>query len=63
MDNTGASDADEAVARAIRFRAQWMREIGVSEEEITELCNAKCYPADADEEAANLSAVRRMRSR
>jgi hypothetical protein len=53
---------ERAAATAMRLRSEWMSELGLSVEEIAELCDAELYPADADEELANLNALQRMRS-
>ncbi|HUY92787.1 MAG TPA: hypothetical protein VMV10_28865 [Pirellulales bacterium] len=42
---------------AIGIRARWMRHIGMSEEEIAELCDPSKYPADLSEEVDNLLAL------
>jgi hypothetical protein len=47
---------------AMLIRAQWMHELGMSEDEIAPLCDAQAYTARTEEESANLSALRRMRS-
>lgn len=47
---------------AMGIRAQWMRELGMSEEEIESHCEPASGPANMDEEVANLNALRRMRS-
>ena len=43
--------------QAIALRARWMRHIGMSEEEIAELCDPSKYPADLSEEVENLVAL------
>ncbi|HET6883089.1 MAG TPA: hypothetical protein VFI31_23170 [Pirellulales bacterium] len=47
---------------AMVIRTQWMRELGMSEDEMAPLCDAQAYTATTEEESANLSALRRMRS-
>ncbi|MEX2121058.1 MAG: hypothetical protein WD847_15815 [Pirellulales bacterium] len=48
---------------AMELRAKWMRELGVSEEEIAEYCQADTYPAKYEEESADLQALKRIRER
>jgi hypothetical protein len=52
----------KVTAEAMQLRAQWMRELGMSEEEVSALCDPESYPSSDEEEAANLNALRRMRS-
>ncbi|HQU45771.1 MAG TPA: hypothetical protein PK867_23355, partial [Pirellulales bacterium] len=52
----------QATSNAMQLRAKWMRELGMSEEEIAMLCDAEAYPASVEEEAAHLGALERMRA-
>jgi hypothetical protein len=53
---------DDDATKAMQMRGLWMRQLGMSEEEIAELCNTDSYPANIEEEAANVRALERMRS-
>lgn len=48
--------------KAMATRARWMHDLGMSDEEIAELCDPEKYAGTTDEEAANLGARERMRS-
>ena len=47
---------------AMKVRAIWMREMGLSEAEVQEFCNPGKYPADLQEEIENLSASERLQN-
>ncbi|MEX0710982.1 MAG: hypothetical protein WD278_01450 [Pirellulales bacterium] len=57
-----AGNTGESLA-AMELRAKWMRELGVSEEEIAEYCQADKYPVRYEEELADLQALKRIRAR
>ncbi|MGH7136197.1 MAG: hypothetical protein ACREHD_10690 [Pirellulales bacterium] len=48
-------------AIATQMRSLWMRRLGLSVDEIAELCDADSYPANIKEEASNVGALERMR--
>lgn len=57
LDNDG-----DTAATAMQMRGDWMRQLGMSDEEIAELCDADTYPGSIEDETANIRALERMRS-
>jgi len=47
--------------RAMEARARWMREMGLSEDEIRALCDPRKYPVQLEEELQNLKSVDKIR--
>lgn len=56
---TTRKDRDEA----LRIRREWMRQIGMPEDEIAECCNPDLYDVDLAEEMNNLQAIARIKAR
>lgn len=60
--NTPAATLCSEEQQALAVRATWMRELGLSEDEITEHCGPGAEPADLKTEMASLEAIRRVNS-
>ena len=49
-----------ATTEAMAMRAQWMRQMGLDEDEIAEYCNEAKYPANTADEQKELEAMARL---
>jgi hypothetical protein len=55
------SPVRDETERAMEARASWMRQMGLSEEEIRRFCDPRKYPVELEEELQNLKSVDRIR--
>jgi putative addiction module CopG family antidote len=62
--------AEDVVAAALRrmqlgdamaIRAEWMKLVGIPDDEVAELCNPQLYPGNVAEELQNLEAAKSRR--
>jgi hypothetical protein len=55
------SIGQDETERAMEARARWMREMGLTEDEVHALCDPRKYPVELEEELQNLKSVDKIR--
>jgi hypothetical protein len=62
-ESPSARNQDEQYLGAMAIRATWMREMGLSEDEVREHCQAGSLDVNLEDEQASLDALRRIQNR